>query len=140
MGPDIARRHLCSGDAPCLGAPGLRPPRVGDGAPVRPARRPPPVRTPDPGCEARTNMARGRESFEKRARELKRQQRATAKRERREERSEIDEEAPVVDEEALMAKYGRLSEQREAGEIDEATFEQERLAIFVELGLVPAGE
>jgi hypothetical protein len=84
-------------------------------------------------------MARGRESFEKRARELKRQQRATAKREKREERSEVDDEAPVVDEEALMAKYGRLSEQREAGEIDEATFEQERVAIFVELGLVPAG-
>jgi hypothetical protein len=38
-----------------------------------------------------------------------------------------------------MLKYGQLSEQREAGEIDEATFEQERLAIFVELGLVPAG-
>ena len=48
-------------------------------------------------------------------------------------------ETPNLDEEALMAKYGRLSEQREAGEIDEATFEQERVAIFVELGLVPAG-
>ena len=84
-------------------------------------------------------MARGRESFEKRARELKRQQRATAKREKREERGEIDVDAPEVDEEALMAKYGQLSEQREAGEIDEATFEQERLAIFEELGLLPAG-
>jgi hypothetical protein len=85
-------------------------------------------------------MARGRESFEKRARELKRQQRATLKREKREERSEDDVEAPAVDEEALMARYAQLSEQREAGEIDEATFEQERVAIFVELGLVPAGE
>ncbi len=84
-------------------------------------------------------MARGRESFEKRARELKRQQRATLKREKREERSETDVEAPAVDEEALMARYAQLSEQREAGEIDEATFEQERVAIFVELGLVPAG-
>jgi len=84
-------------------------------------------------------MARGRESFEKRARELKRQQRATMKREKREERADTEVEAPQVDEEALMLRYGQLSEQREAGEIDEATFEQERLAIFVELGLVPAG-
>jgi len=84
-------------------------------------------------------MARGRESFEKRARELKRQQRATMKREKREERGETDEEAPAVDEEALMARYAQLSERREAGEIDEATFEAERVAIFVELGLVPAG-
>jgi hypothetical protein len=86
-------------------------------------------------------MARGRESFEKRARELKRQQRAAAKRERRETRGDEEgDEQPEVDEEALMARYGQLSEQREAGNIDEATFEQERLAIFVELGLVPAGE
>jgi hypothetical protein len=85
-------------------------------------------------------MARGRESFEKRAREVKRQQRAAAKRERRETRGIEDDEQPEVDEEALMARYGQLSEQREAGKIDEATFEQERLAIFVELGLVPAGE
>ena len=55
-------------------------------------------------------------------------------------RVEFDVQPGRKGEEALMAKYGRLSEQREAGEIDEATFEQERLAIFVELGLVPAGE
>jgi hypothetical protein len=85
-------------------------------------------------------MARGRESFEKRARELKRQERATLKRERREDRSATEADAPAVDEEALMMKYGQLSERREAGEIDEETFERERVAIFVELGLVPAGE
>jgi hypothetical protein len=85
-------------------------------------------------------MARGRESFAKRAREVKRQERATLKRERREERSAAEADAPPVDEEALMARYGELSERREAGEIDEETFEQERLAIFVELGLVPAGD
>ena len=39
-----------------------------------------------------------------------------------------------------MARYGELSQRREAGEIDEATFEQERVAIFVELGLVTVGE
>ena len=83
-------------------------------------------------------MAKGRESFEKRARELKRQARATAKRERREERAEAEVDAPAVDEEALMARYGELSAKREADEIDEETFERERLAIFVELGLVPA--
>jgi hypothetical protein len=85
-------------------------------------------------------MARGRESFEKRARELKRQERATLKRERREDRSSAEADAPAVDEEALMMRYGQLSERREAGEIDEETFERERVAIFVELGLVPAGE
>ena len=85
-------------------------------------------------------MARGRESFEKRARELKRQERATLKRERREDRTPTESDAPAVDEEALMMRYGQLSERREAGEIDEETFERERVAIFVELGLVPAGE
>ncbi|MGZ4675807.1 MAG: hypothetical protein ACXV9S_07135 [Acidimicrobiia bacterium] len=97
------------------------------------------VRSSHPPSE-RGDMARGRESFEKRAREIKRQARAASKRERREERATTDADAPVVDEEALMARYGELSKQREAGEIDEATFETERVAIFVELGLVPAGE
>ena len=85
-------------------------------------------------------MARGRESFEKRARELKRQTRAASKRERREDRDDAGIEPVEVDEEALMARYGELSKSREAGEIDEATFEQERLAIFVELGLVTADD
>ena len=40
MGTDIARRHFCPGDAPHLGVPMVRPPRVGTG-PVRPTRRPP---------------------------------------------------------------------------------------------------
>ena len=35
-----------------------------------------------------------------------------------------------------MARYGELSRRHEAGELDTATFEQERVAIFVELGLV----
>ena len=74
------------------------------------------------------------------ARAAKRQARAAAKRERRIERGSAEEDAPEIDEEALMARYGELSQQREANEIDEATFEQERIAIFVELGLVPAGE
>ncbi len=85
-------------------------------------------------------MAQARESFEKRARAAQRQARAAAKRERRVERGNAEDDGPVVDEEALMARYGELSQQREANEIDEATFEQERIAIFVELGLVPAGE
>lgn len=85
-------------------------------------------------------MARGRESFEKRARELKRQTRAANKRERREERDDAGGEPTVVDEDALMARYGELSMLREDGEIDEAAFEQERLAIFVELGLVTVGD
>ncbi len=84
-------------------------------------------------------MARGRESFEKRARELKRQTRAANKRDRREERDETGAEPPAVDEEALMARYGELSQRREDGEIGEEAFEQERVAIFMELGLIPAG-
>ena len=82
-------------------------------------------------------MARGRESFEKRARELKRQTRAASKRDKREDRESgaVETSAPV-DEEALMARYGQLSQQREIGEIDEAAFEAERVAIFVELGLI----
>ena len=84
-------------------------------------------------------MARGRETFEKRARELKRQTRAANKRDRREEREDGDVEPAAVDEDALMARYGELSQRREVGEIDEESFEQERLAIFQELGLIPAG-
>jgi hypothetical protein len=95
---------------------------------------------PAPHERGEVEMAKGRESFEKRARELKRQQRATLKREKREERGTAEPDAEPVDEEALMLKYGQLSERREAGEIDEETFEQERVKIFVELGLVPAGE
>lgn len=83
-------------------------------------------------------MARGRESFEKRARELKRQTRAASKRDRREERDGTEVEVAAVDEDALMARYGELSQRREVGEIDEAAFEQERVAIFMELGLIPA--
>ena len=85
-------------------------------------------------------MAKGRESFEKRARELKRQTRAANKRDRREDRDSEQVEAPIVDEDALMARYGELGERREIGEIDEAEFERERLAIFLELGLVTAGD
>ncbi len=81
-------------------------------------------------------MARGRESFEKRARELKRQTRAANKRDRREDRDGAEVETAPVDEDALMARYGQLSQQREIGEIDEAAFEAERVAIFVELGLI----
>jgi len=85
-------------------------------------------------------MAHGRETFEKRARELKRQARAANKRERREDKAGEDTDAPAVDEEALMNRYGELGRQREAELIDEETFERERIAIFVELGLVPANE
>ena len=87
-----------------------------------------------------TDMARGRESFEKRARELKRQTRAANKRDRREERDVAGTDLPPVDEDALMARYGELGKLREVGEIDEAEFERARLEIFVELGLVTVGD
>ncbi len=53
-------------------------------------------------------MARGRESFEKRARELKRQARAANKRERREEHDETQTDQPAVDEEALIGALRRV--------------------------------
>lgn len=85
-------------------------------------------------------MARGRESFEKRAREIKRQARANVKRERRHARADDEDTSPPVDEEALMARYSELGAQREAGTIDEETFARGRVAIFSELGLVTADD
>jgi len=75
----------------------------------------------------------GSETFQKRERERKRQERAAERRERREARKTAD-DAPVSTEE-LMEQFRILSEQHAAGTIDDETYEAERSAIFVQLGV-----
>jgi hypothetical protein len=77
----------------------------------------------------------GRESFEKRQREKKRQERAAEKRQRRETRGDEAENPEVEDTEALMERFRVLSEQHAAGIVDAETYEAERLVIFELLGL-----
>ena len=83
----------------------------------------------------------GSETFQKRERERKRQERAALKTERRETRrnSEADDDAVSTDD--LMEQFRILSEQHAAGAVDSATYEAERAAIFVQLGMAdPHGE
>ena len=75
----------------------------------------------------------GSETFQKRERERKRQERAAERRERREARKNDDTE-PVSTED-LMEQFRILSEQHAAGAIDNETYETERSAIFVQLGV-----
>ncbi|GMU77727.1 MAG: hypothetical protein AMXMBFR46_05250 [Acidimicrobiia bacterium] len=77
----------------------------------------------------------GAESFQKRERERKRQERASERRQRREARSEAEAATPPVDTDALMEQFRVLSERHASGAVDDATYEAERNAIFVELGL-----
>lgn len=77
----------------------------------------------------------GRESYEKRQREKKRQERAAEKRQKRESKDELDGTEEEPDSEALMERFRVLSEQRAAGVVDLDTFEAERKQIFAELGL-----
>jgi hypothetical protein len=76
----------------------------------------------------------GSETFQKRERERKRQERAAERRERREARKNDTDEAPVSTED-LMEQFRVLSEQHAAGTIDNETYETERTAIFVQLGV-----
>jgi hypothetical protein len=80
----------------------------------------------------------GRESFEKRARERKRQERSAAKRERRDTRGESETTEDAVDSAELFERFRVLSEQFAAGEIDADTHEEQRLEIFNALGLESA--
>jgi hypothetical protein len=77
----------------------------------------------------------GRESFEKREREKRRQQRSAAKRERREARAEADTDDGAVDSDELMERFRVLSERYEAGAVTHEQYEAQRLQIFSELGL-----
>jgi hypothetical protein len=79
----------------------------------------------------------GRESFEKREREKRRQQRSAAKRERREARSEPDNGGVAADPDELMERFRVLSERHAAGAVSAEQYETQRLQIFSELGLDP---
>ena len=80
----------------------------------------------------------GRESFEKREREKKRQQRSAEKRERRETRSKTDNEAAAVDSTELLERFRLLSEQYAAGGIAPQEYEHQRREILSALGIEPA--
>ena len=81
----------------------------------------------------------GRESFEKRNREKRRQERQAAKRDRRHSRGDgeddTEEAGAAPDESALMEQYRVLSERHASGVIDDRAFESGRHEIFVALGL-----
>jgi hypothetical protein len=77
----------------------------------------------------------GRESFEKREREKKRQQRSAAKRERREARAEPETGGSGVDSDELMERFRVLSERYAAGAVTREQYEAQRLQIFGDLGL-----
>jgi hypothetical protein len=79
----------------------------------------------------------GRESFEKREREKRRQQRSAAKRERRESRAEPEVATGTVDADALMEQFRVLSERYEAGRVTHEQYAAQRLQIFSQLGLDP---
>jgi hypothetical protein len=79
-------------------------------------------------------MAKGRERFEKRQLQKAKQEKQAAKREKRHTKKD-QEPDEAVDEAALMDEFRILSEQKEAGALDEETFESERHRIFVALGL-----
>jgi len=79
---------------------------------------------------------RGKQSFEKRQREMERQERAREKEARRQERRDADADgAEEVDEAALMAQYGRLAEAHAAGAVDDERFAAAKREIFEALGL-----
>jgi hypothetical protein len=71
----------------------------------------------------------------KRARELRRDQRKEDKRERREAIAAQDDGPSKEDQDRLMEEFAGLSARFEEGQIDAASFEEERKRIFVALGL-----
>lgn len=80
---------------------------------------------------------RGRESFQKRAREKARQEKQAAKREKRQADDPLDADtAPSrAEEDALMQEFARLSDRFENDQISSERYNEERHRIFVELGL-----
>jgi hypothetical protein len=79
---------------------------------------------------------RGRESFQKRAREKARQEKQADKRARREAEAEAEVPAPSrVEEDVLMREFASLSARYEANQISHDRYEEERHRIFVQLGI-----
>ncbi len=92
-------------------------------------------RTGTVGHQEEPVAQRGKQSFEKRQREMDRQDRAQQKEARRQERREAGDDAEVVDEAVLMAEYGRLAERHASGEVDDERFTARKQEIFEALGL-----
>mgnify|MGYP000032080266 FL=1 len=82
-------------------------------------------------------MGRGNTSWEKRQREKQKRERKEAKRARRDERRTAPDEEPSEgpSQDELMAKFAELGAKHAAGQISDAAFEDERAAIFEQLGL-----
>lgn len=82
-------------------------------------------------------MASSPQSFQKRQRELARQERAAAKRARRHSREsgDTEDEAGALSEDELLEQFRLLNERREAGTVSAEDFEARRIEIFAQLGL-----
>lgn len=80
---------------------------------------------------------RGRESFQKRAREKARQDKQAAKREKRQadDSPDADSAPSKAEEDALMQEFAKLSARYETDQISIERYNEERHRIFVELGL-----
>lgn len=77
---------------------------------------------------------RSQQSFQKRAREMARQEKQAEKREKRQASSD-EETVSKADETALMEEFAELSARLEADQITMDEFNEERERIFGELGL-----
>jgi hypothetical protein len=82
-------------------------------------------------------VASSPQSFQKRQRELARQERAAAKRARRHSRDSGDEtdDTGALSEDELLEQFRLLNERREAGTVSPEDFEVRRAEIFAQLGL-----
>lgn len=80
---------------------------------------------------------RGKESFQKRAREKARQEKQAEKRAKRRSGSSDDEGPSRASENALMEEFARLSARFEADRVSAEHYNEQRERIFNELGLDP---
>jgi len=78
---------------------------------------------------------RSQQSFQKRAREMARQEKQAEKRQRRLSSNSDDETVSKAEETALMEEFAELSARLEADLITTDQFNEERERIFGELGL-----
>ncbi len=82
---------------------------------------------------------KGRQSWEKRQREKAKRDKQIAKRAEREERKAAGDDDELTSdgpsEEELYARFAKLSEKYNEGQIDEDTFEEKRAELFEMLGL-----
>lgn len=81
---------------------------------------------------------RSQQSFQKRAREMARQEKQAEKRKKRRVSGSDEETFSKADETALMEEFAELSARLESGQISMDEFDEERERIFGELGLETA--